>query len=92
TYVCADDAHGTPIMLRAQQEGITPEALIAKTYDEHYADFQAFAVAFDNYHSTHSEENRHFSETIYRRNRDAGHTTKRTISQAFDPEKQMFLP
>ena len=91
-YVCADDAHGTPIMLRAQQEGIEPEALIDKMNAEHQADFSAFGVNFDNYYSTHSDENREFAELIYTRLRDAGHIERRTISQYFDPEKQMFLP
>lgn len=91
-YVCADDAHGTPIMLRAQSEGITPEQLISDTSDEHQADFKDFSVNFDNYHSTHSPENRFFSETIYNRLNDAGHISKRTISQAYDPERKMFLP
>ena len=91
-YVCADDAHGTPIMLRAQAEGITPEALIEAVGREHRADFADFAIGFDNYHSTHSPENRALAETIYTRNRDAGHITTRTITQAYDPEKQMFLP
>ncbi len=91
-YVCADDAHGTPIMLRAQQEGITPEALIEKMNAEHQADFAAFHVAFDNYYSTHSPENREFAEQIYLRLRDAGHIDKRSITQYYDPEKEMFLP
>ncbi len=91
-YVCADDAHGTPIMLRAQQEGITPEALIEKMNAAHQADFSAFHVAFDNYYSTHSPENRAFAEQIYLRLRDAGHIDRRTISQYYDPEKAMFLP
>jgi len=91
-YVCADDAHGTPIMLRAQAEGITPEQLIAQTSIEHQQDFRDFAVNFDNFHSTHSDENRFFAETIYNRLNAAGHISKRTISQAYDPEKQMFLP
>ncbi len=91
-YVCADDAHGTPIMLRARQEGITPEALIEKMNAEHQADFAAFHVAFDNYYSTHSPENREFAEQIYLRLRDAGHIDKRTIKQYYDPEKEMFLP
>ncbi|MEA1050134.1 methionine--tRNA ligase [Lamprobacter modestohalophilus] len=91
-YVCADDAHGTPIMLKARQEGITPEALIARVAEEHRADFAGFRVAFDNYHSTHSDENRHFATLIYERNRDAGHIAKRTIEQAYDPVEQMFLP
>jgi methionyl-tRNA synthetase len=91
-YVCADDAHGTPIMLRARQEGITPEALIERVAEEHQADFAAFRVGFDNYHSTHSDENRHFANLIYERNRDKGHISKRTITQAYDPVEQMFLP
>ncbi len=91
-YVCADDAHGTPIMLRAQSEGITPEQLISDTSEEHQADFSDFAIKFDNFHSTHSAENRFFAETIYNRLNDAGHISKRTISQAYDPEKEMFLP
>ncbi|AHF03120.1 methionyl-tRNA synthetase [Marichromatium purpuratum 984] len=91
-YVCADDAHGTPIMLRARQEGIEPEALIARISAEHQADFAAFRVGFDNYHSTHSEENRHYAGLIYARNRDAGHIERRTITQAYDPVEQMFLP
>ena len=91
-YVCADDAHGTPIMLRAQNEGITPEQLIADVSKEHQADFADFAIGFDNYHSTHSEENRQLASQIYLANRDAGHIESRTISQAYDPEKEMFLP
>ncbi len=91
-YVCADDNHGTPIMLKAQDEGITPEELIASVLEEHKADFGDFAVQFDNYHQTHSEENRELSELIYTRLRDAGHISKRTITQLFDPEKEMFLP
>lgn len=91
-YVCADDAHGTPIMLRAQNEGIPPEQLIADISKEHQADFAEFAIGFDNYHSTHSEENRQLASQIYLANRDAGHIESRTISQAYDPEKEMFLP
>jgi methionyl-tRNA synthetase len=91
-YVCADDTHGTPIMLKADREGITPEQLIAQVGKEHLADFTEFGVAFDNYHSTHSKENKYFSELIYSRNRDAGHISSRTITQAYDPVKQMFLP
>jgi methionyl-tRNA synthetase len=91
-YVCADDAHGTPIMLRAQQEGIDPETLIARVAEEHRADFAEFRIGFDNYHSTHSDENRVLSELIYTRLRDAGHIETATITQAYDPEKEMFLP
>jgi len=91
-YVCADDTHGTPIMLRADKEGITPEDLIARVGKEHLADFTEFGVAFDHYHSTHSEENRVLSALIYQRLRDAGHISSRTITQAYDPVKNMFLP
>ena len=90
-FVCADDTHGTPIMLKADREGITPEQLIAQVGKEHLADFTEFGVAFDNYHSTHSEENKTFSSLIYKRLRDAGHISSRTITQAFDPVKNMFL-
>jgi len=91
-YVCADDAHGTPIMLRAQNEGITPEQLIADTHTEHSADFADFNIAFDNFHSTHSDENKALASQVYLANREAGHISTRTISQAYDPEKEMFLP
>ena len=91
-YICADDAHGTPIMLRAQQESITPEELISDMSKQHQADFAAFNIKFDNYHSTHSEENRVFSERIYNAARDNGHIEKRTIEQAYDNEANMFLP
>lgn len=91
-YVCADDAHGTPIMLRARQEGIEPEALIKRVTEEHQADFAAFAIAFDSYHSTHSSENQEMANTIYERNRDAGHIHTKNIIQAYDPEENMFLP
>lgn len=91
-YVCADDAHGTPIMLRAQKEGITPEALIARISEEHQTDFKDFSVAFDNFHSTHSDENQWLANTIYEALDNNGHINKRTIKQAYDPEKEMFLP
>lgn len=92
TYVCADDAHGTPIMLRAQQEGITPEALIERIGIEHRADFAGFGINFDNYYSTHSPENQAFANLIYQRLQAAGHIATRTIIQAYDPIKHMFLP
>ena len=92
TYVCADDAHGTPIMLNADKLGITPEALIAQTDKEHRADFAAFDIGFDNFHSTHSPENRELAELIYTRLRDGGYIHSKKIEQYFDPEKQMFLP
>jgi len=91
-YVCADDAHGTPIMLRAQLEGISPEELIARVKKEHEQDFSQFAIDFDNYHTTHSDENRALSELIYQRLSKSGHITRRVIKQAYDPEKQIFLP
>ncbi len=91
-FICADDTHGTPIMLKADREGITPEELISKVGIEHLADFTEFYVIFDNYHSTHSEENRVFSSLIYNRLRTAGHINSRTITQAYDPVKLMFLP
>ncbi len=90
-YVCADDAHGTAIMLRAEQEGITPEALIERVSNDHQTDFARFGVGFDNYHSTHSAENRDFSEMIYKRLRDKGHIATRDIEQMFDPQKGLFL-
>ena len=90
-YVCADDAHGSAIMLRAEKEGITPEQLIANVQAEHSADFADFLVDFDNFHSTHAEENRELSSQIYLKLRDAGHIATRSITQYFDPEKQMFL-
>ena len=91
-YVCADDAHGTPIMLRAQAEGVTPEVLIDRMKIEHQQDFSDFAIEFDNYYSTHSEENRYFAELIYTRLRDGGHIRTQVISQAYDPKAEMFLP
>ena len=91
-YVCADDAHGTPIMLRAQSEGIKPETLIANIAKEHQTDFKDFSIGFDNFHSTHSDENKALAQQIYLANREAGHITTRTISHAYDPEKEMFLP
>ena len=91
-FVCADDAHGTPIMLKADQLGITPEQLITGVQQQHYADFIGFNISFDNYYSTHSEENREFSELIYNRLKQNGFIKTRTISQLYDPEKGMFLP
>lgn len=90
-YVCADDAHGTAIMLRAEGEGITPEQLIDRVRAEHKADYDGFLIGFDNYHSTHSAENRQYSEAIYKALRDNSRISVRTIKQLFDPEKQLFL-
>jgi methionyl-tRNA synthetase len=91
-YICADDAHGTPIMLHARQKGISPEELVAAMSEDHQADFRDFRISFDNYHSTHSDENRELSNLIYERNLAAGHISNRSIVQAYDPEEKMFLP
>ena len=91
-YVCADDAHGTPIMLKADEMGIDPEELIADVSQRHQADFKDFNIEFSQFHSTHSDENQYFSELIYSRLKDSGFIKTRVISQAFDPEKEMFLP
>ncbi|MBI6550388.1 methionine--tRNA ligase [Xenorhabdus lircayensis] len=91
-FVCADDAHGTPIMLKAQQSGISPEEMIDKVSLEHQQDFAGFAISYDNYHSTHSEENRAFASKIYLDLKKNGYIKNRTISQLYDPEKGMFLP
>jgi len=91
-YVCADDAHGTPIMLHAEKRGITPEQLIEEISIDHKADFADFLIDFDNYYSTHSAENKTFAESIYLRLKKAGHIVSKTIKQAYDPEKNMFLP
>jgi len=91
TYVCADDAHGTAIMLKAEANGVTAEAQIASVKASHEADFSKFLIDFDNYHTTHSDENKEFSELIYRRLNDAGHISTKDVEQLFDPEKQLFL-
>ena len=91
-FVCADDAHGTPIMLNAAKQGITPEQLIEKAKTDHVADFKGFNISFDNYHSTHSEENRELTTAMYKKLKENGFIKSRVISQLFDPEKQMFLP
>ncbi len=91
-FICADDAHGTPIMLKAQQMGVEPEQMIAEVSKEHQADFAGFDINFSNYHSTHSPENRELASFVYTQLKDKGFITSRTISQLFDPEKEMFLP
>ena len=91
-YVCADDTHGTPVMLRAEQEGVTPERLIERMHGEHLRDFSGFHIRFDNYYSTHSPENRELAYEIYRRLRKAGLIEQRAIEQYYDPVKNMFLP
>ena len=90
-YVCADDAHGTAIMLKAEEKGITPEQQIDQVKAEHEQDFAAFQIRFDNYYSTHSPENKALSEMIFQRNKDAGYILEKTITQLYDPEKGMFL-
>ena len=91
-YVCADDTHGTPIMLRAEKEGITPEALIERVHGEHFRDFSGFHVGFDNFYSTHSPETRECANDIYGKLKTAGLIETRTIEQYYDPQKQLFLP
>ena len=91
-YVGADDTHGTPIMLRAEKEGITPKELIANVWKEHKRDFDDFLISFDNYYTTDSPENEKLSQSIYLKLRDAGLIEKRAIEQAYDPVKEMFLP
>ncbi len=92
TYVCAADTHGTPIMMKAREEGITPEELVTRVAAEQHADLQAFGVAFDNFHTTHSSENEELVSRIYLALRDAGHVYTKTIEQAFDEKEDMFLP
>lgn len=91
-YVCGDDAHGTPIMLKAQQTNQDPETLIAEVHQRHIADFQDFQINTANYYTTHSAENKALTELIYQRLEEAGHITKKNIQQAYDPVKEMFLP
>ena len=91
-FVCADDAHGTPIMLRARSENISPEQLIQKYKQEHEKDFADFNIGFDNYHSTHSQENRELAEYIYLQLKKGGHIHRKTISQAYDAKENLFLP
>ncbi len=91
-FICADDAHGTPIMLKAEEEGISPMQLIDRVWVEHKRDFDDFLISFDNYYTTHSPENRYYAELIYNRLNENGHINRRTIKQLYDPERQMFLP
>jgi methionyl-tRNA synthetase len=91
-YICADDAHGTPIMLKAEELGVTPEELIKKTFKEHIKDFEDFHIEFDNYYSTHSDENKNFSELIYSKLKEKGDIKAKTIKQFFDESAKMFLP
>ena len=91
-FVCADDAHGTPIMLAAEKAGLSPEDFIRDIQAGHERDFAQFGVAFDHYHSTHSPENQALANLIYGRLREGGFIARRSIQQLFDPERSMFLP
>ena len=91
-YVCADDTHGTPVMIRARNEGISPEVLVKRIHEEHLHDFKGFSINFDNYYSTHSEENRILAEKVYHRNQDAGNILVDTVHQAYCNKDAMFLP
>jgi methionyl-tRNA synthetase len=91
-YVCAEDTHGTPIMIKAQAEGVTPEALIARVADEHRRDYREFLIGHDHFHSTHSPENQAVTNLMYTRLRAAGHITTRSVRQAYDEKAGMFLP
>jgi len=91
-YVCAEDTHGTPIMIKAQSEGITPEELIARVAEEHRAAYQGFLIGHDQFHSTHTPENRYFTDLMFGRLKEAGHITTRSVRQAYDEKAGMFLP
>ena len=91
-YVCAEDTHGTPIMIKAQSEGLTPEQLIAKVAEQHRADYQGFLIGHDQFHSTHSAENRYFTDLMFERLQAAGHIARRSVRQAYDEQAGMFLP
>ena len=91
-FVCADDAHGTPIMLRARSENVTPEQLIQHYQEAHEIDFADFNISFDNYHSTHSPENQELAEFIYLQLKKGGHIRRKVINQAYDPGENIFLP
>jgi methionyl-tRNA synthetase len=92
TYICGSDCHGTPIMIQAEKLGVTPEALVEKMYRDHQKDFHDFRVDFDNYYTTHSDENRHLVELIFKRHQQKNNISKHTIKQLFDPVKNLFLP
>ena len=91
-YICGEDGHGTPIMITANKQGITPETLVTRMHAEHAQDFADFNIKFDNFYTTHSPENRKLAELIYERLQHNGDIFNRTISQAFDPVKNIFLP
>ena len=91
-YVCAEDSHGTPVMIKAQAEGVTPEELIKRMAAEHLADYQGFLIGHDHFHATHSPENKAITDDLYRKLRTAGHITTRSVRQAYDEQAGMFLP
>src|SRR5688572_929632 len=91
-YVCAEDTHGTPVMIRAQAEGITPEELIARVTEEHRRDYEGFLIGLDQFHSTHSRENQAITVAMYEKLRDAGYIKRRSVRQAYDEQAKMFLP
>src|SRR6187455_2478405 len=91
-YVCAEDTHGTPVMIKAQAEGVTPEELIKRVAAEHLADYQGFLIGHDHFHSTHSPENKAITDDLYRKLRAAGHISTRSVRQAYDEKAGMFLP
>src|SRR5262249_1399631 len=91
-FFCADDTHGTPIMLRARREGIPPEALLARMSEEHQRDFAAFSISFDHYYTTHSPENRELAGEVYAKLSERGHITRRSVAQAYCEKDRMFLP
>ena len=91
-YVCAEDTHGTPVMIAAQKEGVTPEAFVEKITEEHRRDYQDFLIGRDLFHTTHSPETRELSSSMYERARDAGFITRRSVRQAYDEQAKMFLP
>jgi methionyl-tRNA synthetase len=91
-YVCAEDSHGTPVMIKAQAEGVTPEQLITAMAAEHQADYRGFLIGHDHFHSTHSPENQAITNDLYGKLQAAGHITTRSVRQAYDEKAGMFLP
>ena len=91
-YVCAEDSHGTPVMIKAQAEGVTPEQLITAMAAEHQADYQGFLIGHDHFHTTHSPENQAITNDLYAKLKAAGHITTRSVRQAYDEKAGMFLP
>jgi methionyl-tRNA synthetase len=91
-FCCAEDTHGTPIMIRAQQENITPQQLVTRSAQEHQRDYAGFLIDFDQFHSTDSPENRRFTYELYRKASEAGYIDRRSVRQAYDASAGMFLP